>query len=149
MKLQDHVLWNLSYRFLKHSSPVFMLVADRASILDVSSFPHILGCTVTRQRPLHSFDLCRTGLSHPSRTRSCHFFRVSRGKIIKEEMRLMRRQLSVVLVSGFGFVSVVGNNVDLFNYDFRDDGIPGGTSFGQENWGSVTCDDLSVCVSTK
>jgi nuclear transport factor 2 (NTF2) superfamily protein len=36
--------------------------------------------------------------------------------------------------------------VDLFNYDYRDDSISGGTSYGQENWGSVTCDDLDLCV---
>lgn len=40
------------------------------------------------------------------------------------------------------------NNVDTFNFRFRDERSPGGgTDYGQQNWGDVTCDDLRYCVS--
>ena len=38
------------------------------------------------------------------------------------------------------------NNHDLFNYGFSDNDIDGGTDFGQQNWGEVSCDDLETCV---
>lgn len=39
------------------------------------------------------------------------------------------------------------NNNDRFNYGFSDVDISGGTDYGQQNWGDVSCDDLQVCVS--
>jgi hypothetical protein len=42
------------------------------------------------------------------------------------------------------------NNVDVFNYDYPNEGVPGGggTDYGQPSWGKVSCDDLEQCVST-
>jgi hypothetical protein len=57
--------------------------------------------------------------------------------------------LACALAAGLVAVDfVAANNVDLFNYGYRDEDIAGGTSFGQEDWGSVTCDDLDSCVRT-
>jgi hypothetical protein len=50
----------------------------------------------------------------------------------------------------FILVALVGaNNVDEFNYGYDDESIPGGQSYGQPNWGRVTCDNLGVCVSIR
>jgi hypothetical protein len=44
--------------------------------------------------------------------------------------------------------SVEGNNVDQFNYGDQNQRIGnGGTSYGQQSWDSVTCDDVGECVS--
>jgi len=50
----------------------------------------------------------------------------------------------MVIISG---VLVEANNVDLFNYKFSNEGVPGGgTDYGQQYWNRVTCDSLSSCV---
>jgi hypothetical protein len=61
----------------------------------------------------------------------------------RREARPWAGALAGLLVA-FDFVTA--NNVDLFSYGYRDEDISGGTIFGQENWGSVTCDDLDSCV---
>jgi len=48
-----------------------------------------------------------------------------------------------------GSLLVAANNRDLFNYRFTNEAVPGGggTDYGQQNWGDVTCDSLRYCVS--
>lgn len=53
--------------------------------------------------------------------------------------------LGGIFVLNYSYVEA--NNRDLFNYNFNDESIPGGRSYGQQNWGSVTCDSLPYCVS--
>ena len=50
-----------------------------------------------------------------------------------------------ILIAGL----VQASNRDVFNYGYKDENSPnnGGTSYGQEDWGDVSCDDLSTCVS--
>lgn len=45
--------------------------------------------------------------------------------------------------------SVEGNDVDQFNYGEQNQriGNGGGTSYGQQSWDSVTCDNVGQCVS--
>jgi hypothetical protein len=52
---------------------------------------------------------------------------------------------------GFLLGSVKGNNVDTFNYGEENQGNGnGGTSYGQQSWNEVTCDNIdndTQCVS--
>jgi hypothetical protein len=64
----------------------------------------------------------------------------------------MRAGTWVAALAAFAaLVMVDANNRDLFNYDYPNEGVPGGggTDYGQPDWDRVTCDDLDVCVSPK
>jgi hypothetical protein len=45
--------------------------------------------------------------------------------------------------------SVEGNDVDQFNYGDQNKNVVGnkGTSYGQQSWDKVTCDNVGQCVS--
>ncbi len=65
---------------------------------------------------------------------------------------LAERNRSIMKFSGFvlsllTLQVVQGNNSDLFNYGSVDITENGVTSFGQENWGDVSCSDFDSCVS--
>lgn len=52
--------------------------------------------------------------------------------------------LYYLLIAGL----VQASNRAVFNYGYKNEDKPGGgTSYGQEDWGDVSCDDLSTCVS--
>jgi hypothetical protein len=42
--------------------------------------------------------------------------------------------------------SVLASNTDVFNYGYTTFDDQGRSSFGQPNWGDITCDDPLTCV---
>ncbi|GKY98443.1 hypothetical protein MPSEU_000801800 [Mayamaea pseudoterrestris] len=53
--------------------------------------------------------------------------------------------MKIIFVVASLAVSIEANNNDLFYYGFSDVDIEGGTAYGQQNWGDVTCDNLEEC----
>lgn len=63
----------------------------------------------------------------------------------------MGTMINTICISFLLLVVVEANNRDRFNYElYTDEQVPGGggTSYGQRNWRSVTCDNIGLCVST-